>query len=354
MGTDPVTNKKRYASRTVRAGKREAQRVLNEIVTEAEQGLSVRTSATVGELLERWFEFAARDFSPKTVKETRGFIDRNLLPTLGPVPLSKLRASDLDRFYRKLQTSGGVGGRPLAPGTVRRIHGILRRALGQGLTWGWIGINPAVATTPPRVPKFDIKPPSGAEVAQVLRRAAETSPELECFLVLSAATGARRSEIVALRWNDVDLVGQTVATVGGSSPGLMAWLRRTPRVMQLAGLHSTSVLWFCSLTTPSTCTPTPRHAESRSTTTRSCSATRSTAPSRGTRTRSLAASRACASSKVCMVCAYTTCAISSPHNCSVPASTFAPSPAGSVIATRRPRSMSTPTSLRSPTGRQPM
>ena len=107
LGTDPVTNKQRYASRTVRTGKREAQRVLNEMISEAERGLSVRTSATVGDLLERWFDFAARDFSPKTVKGTRGFIDRNLLPALGSVPLSKLRASDLDRFYRKLSVDGG-------------------------------------------------------------------------------------------------------------------------------------------------------------------------------------------------------------------------------------------------------
>ena len=219
LGTDPVTSKKRYASRTVRGGKREAQRVLNEMVAGAEQGLSVRTSATVGELLERWFEFASRDFSPKTVKETRGFIDRNLLPTLGSVHLSKLKASDLDRLYRTLQSSGGMRGRPLAPGTVRRIHGILRRALGQGLKWGWIGVNPAVATTPPRVPHADINPPSSAEVARVLRRAAETSPELACFLMLSAATGARRSEIVALRWTDVDLADRTVAIRRGIVAG---------------------------------------------------------------------------------------------------------------------------------------
>jgi integrase len=219
LGTDPVSSKKRYATRTVRGGKREAQRVLAEMVTDAERGLSVRTSATVGELLERWFAFAAPDFSPKTVKETRGFIDRNLLPSLGSVPLAKLKASDLDRFYRKLQTDGGAGGRPLAPGTVRRIHGILRRALGQGLKWGWIGVNPAVATTPPRVPQPDITPPSSAEVARVLRRAAATSPELACFLMLSAATGARRSEIVALRWNDVDLAGRTVAIRRGVVTG---------------------------------------------------------------------------------------------------------------------------------------
>lgn len=110
VGTDPVTGKQRYASRTVRSGKREAQRVLNEMVTDAGRGLSVRTNATTGQLIEAWFEHAAGDFSPKTVKETRGFIDRNLLPAVG---------------------AGG-----LAPATVRRIHGVLRRALGQGVKWG--------------------------------------------------------------------------------------------------------------------------------------------------------------------------------------------------------------------------
>ena len=54
-----MTNKQRYASRTVRTGKRQAQRALNEMISEAERGLSVRTSATVVDLLERWFEFAA-------------------------------------------------------------------------------------------------------------------------------------------------------------------------------------------------------------------------------------------------------------------------------------------------------
>ncbi|MGB9345543.1 MAG: hypothetical protein WCA90_05900 [Ilumatobacteraceae bacterium] len=133
LGPDPLTGKKRYATRTVRGGKREAQTALAEMVTEAERGLTVRTTATVGELLEAWFEFASPDFSPKTIKETRGYIDRSLMPALGSRRLAKLEPADLDAFYRRLLTSGGSGGRPLAPGTVKRIHGILRRALNQGV-----------------------------------------------------------------------------------------------------------------------------------------------------------------------------------------------------------------------------
>ena len=65
LGHDPVTGKQRYASRTVRGGKREAQRTLAEMVTEAERGLSVRTNATAGELIEAWFEHAAVTSRPR-------------------------------------------------------------------------------------------------------------------------------------------------------------------------------------------------------------------------------------------------------------------------------------------------
>ncbi|NND73462.1 MAG: site-specific integrase [Ilumatobacter sp.] len=215
LGNDPLTGKKRYATQTVRGGKRDAQRKLAEMVTEAERGLTARTTATVGELLEAWFEFAAPDFSPKTVKETRGYIDRSLMPALGSKSLARLKSAELDAFYRRLLASGGSGGRPLAPGTVRRIHGILRRALYQGVKWGWIGINPATATTPPRVPASDIKPPAGEDLARVLRRAGEESPDLACYLMLAAATGARRSELIALRWTDVDLDTATVSIERG-------------------------------------------------------------------------------------------------------------------------------------------
>jgi hypothetical protein len=52
VGCDPVPGKQRYATRTVRDGKRAAQRVLTEMVSDAERGLSVRTNAAAGELIE--------------------------------------------------------------------------------------------------------------------------------------------------------------------------------------------------------------------------------------------------------------------------------------------------------------
>jgi integrase len=81
-------------------------------------------------------------------------------------------------------------------------------------------VNPASATTPPRVLASDIKPSSLPELGRVLLRAADEKPELACFLLLAAATGARRSEVVARRWSDVDFEGGQVAIARGVVSGM--------------------------------------------------------------------------------------------------------------------------------------
>ena len=56
-------------------------------------------------------------------------------------------------------------------------------------------------------------------MVRVLKRASESSPELACFLLLAAATGARRSELVALRWRDTDLADGIVRIERGVVTG---------------------------------------------------------------------------------------------------------------------------------------
>ena len=204
-GRDPVTGKKRYVSRTVKGSKREAERSLAAFVTEVGHGVPADTVTTVGELLDAWFAQARGDFSPSTILETQGIIDRKLKPALGHVRLDQLRAPQIDAYYRRLLDGSANQGRPLAPPTIRRLHGVLRRALGQAVRWGWIAHNYAADASPPRVHAPEIRPPTPAEVGQLFRLAGEKDPVLATFVILAAATGARRSELVALRWSDIDL-----------------------------------------------------------------------------------------------------------------------------------------------------
>lgn len=53
LGRDPITSKKRWATKTIRGGKSEAQSALAAMVAEADRGGLAESAATVGELLER-------------------------------------------------------------------------------------------------------------------------------------------------------------------------------------------------------------------------------------------------------------------------------------------------------------
>lgn len=214
-GRDPITSRKRYVERTFHGNKRAAAKALAALVTETDKRSPRSTKeGTVGALLNEWLAHATPSFSPKTVVTTRMYLDAPIIPAIGSLPASKLTAADLDRFYRHLLTVGGARG-PYAPATIRRVHGIIRRALTQGVRWGWIDHNPAIDASPPRVPTRDMKPPSPAEVVKLFRLAEESDQELATFIMLSASSGARRGEMVALRWKDLDLNGGTLSIERG-------------------------------------------------------------------------------------------------------------------------------------------
>ena len=207
-GRDPLSGRKTYIQRTAHGTKRQAQAALARLVTEVNEGAHpAAQSGTVGDLLEQWFAHNEADWSPTVVKGYQHIIDRRLLPRFGTTPLRRLTTSDLDLFYAHLRKRGGATGGPLSPASVKRVHAVLRRALGQAVKWGYLSINPAVNATPPRERRHEVTPPNPVDVARLIALANETNPSLGCFLRLAATSGARRGELCALRWKHVDLDG---------------------------------------------------------------------------------------------------------------------------------------------------
>lgn len=203
-GTDPLTNRQKYVTRTFRGGKREAEEALAHFVTEVAGGGHAAQDTTVGDLIDDWLALAIRDLSPTTARGYDWIIKTYVRPSLGKVPLARLRASQLDRFYAQLREKGGQDGKPLSAATVRQVHAILRRALQQGVRWGWIKENPAALASPPRVRSAQLTPPEPADVVALIATANAEDPDLGCFLYLAATSGARRGELCGLRWSDLD------------------------------------------------------------------------------------------------------------------------------------------------------
>ena len=214
-GRDASTGRKRYVERTFRGTKREASKALAAMVAEVDQRpVGSGGKGTVAALCREWLAHATPSFSPKTVETTRMYIEDPIIPVLGSIPVAKLTPADLDRFYRQLLAVGRSRG-PYAPASIRRVHGIIRRALTQGVRWGWITHNPAIDASPPRVPMKELKPPEPGQVVQLFRLAQESDPELATFIMLAASSGARRGELLALRWSDIDLDHGTLSIERG-------------------------------------------------------------------------------------------------------------------------------------------
>jgi integrase len=105
---------------------------------------------------------------------------------------------------------GRPGGKPLAVGTVRRVHSTLHAALAQAQRWSWVFDNVADHASPPRGEPTEMRPPTPVEVARLLESVAN-DPPLHLYLTLAATTGARRGQLLALRGTDVDLIGGNIS-----------------------------------------------------------------------------------------------------------------------------------------------
>jgi integrase len=198
-GRDPLTGRRRQISRSVRGSKRDAQQVMNALVAEADAGGFIGTSTTFEQLCIQWLALAENDLSPTTLRRYKNLLSKRILPALGSRRVNSIRTVDLDRLY--LGLSNDVG---LAPATVRQAHAVIRRAFRQAVRWGWIATNPATNATPPRLVRADLSPPNVDQVGKLLQQASTDDPDLGRFLHVAASTGARRGEICALRWRNLD------------------------------------------------------------------------------------------------------------------------------------------------------
>jgi integrase len=212
-----------------RAGDAKAHAAFMEQEVE-KRGVGDPQKHTLEAYLKRWLATLADrgEHSPTTLAAYRWQGDI-ACRHIGHIALEKLSPADLDQLYSVLLRKGGVarkanpdgskGARPLTSRTVLHIHRVLHCALERARKWKLISHNPAKDASAPSPQRVRVKNFDAGQVEKLLA-AARRDPETYAITALFLACGLRRSELLGLAWDCVDLDGailtirRTVVEVG--------------------------------------------------------------------------------------------------------------------------------------------
>jgi integrase len=209
-GTDPVTGRTRHRWHAGGHTRKEAERVLAELVKRHHDGdYRAPERITFGDYLQqRWLPAKKTQLRASTYDSYARNIANHVIPALGPIPLQRLTPEDLDPFYARLLADGrrnGSGG-GLSIKTVRYIHTMIRKALADAHRKGSVLRNVADLADPPKLsaaPKREMRVWTAGELRTFLTEI--EAHRLHPAYFLAANTGMRRGEVLGLRWSDVDL-----------------------------------------------------------------------------------------------------------------------------------------------------
>lgn len=176
------------------------------------RGVGDREKHTVERYLQRWLATLTdrNEHSPTTLSSYRRYIEI-ASRYIGGIALEKVSPADLDGLYATLLKRGGIArkagarhGRPLNPRTVLHVHRVLHTAFERARKWKLIGENPARDASAPSVRKSSVRAFYQDEVDRLLVAAA-TNRETHTIVATLLITGIRRSELLGLAWDAIDL-----------------------------------------------------------------------------------------------------------------------------------------------------
>jgi integrase len=187
----------------------QAKKERADLIRDQDNGtLIIATGQTLGQILQAWLSHQEGRVRPRTIEGYRYIIDRHIIPAIGSIKMSQLKPLDIDNYYMSKGSSGrcdGSGG--LSDRSVKSHHRVLHAALQWAQKKTLIKFNPVKKADAPKVASHKIKIPK--EWLDGLGRFMDAARDSEYFPVfyLAIFTGLRRSELIGLKWEDVDLIG---------------------------------------------------------------------------------------------------------------------------------------------------
>jgi len=201
------SGKRRQRWHSFKGTKREAQAKLHELIASIRKGDYVEPSKlTVAEYVRgriaQWA--AAEEISPKTSERYSELLDNQIVPHLGAKPIQKLRPADIESWHTALKTGGRKDGRGgVSNRTIGHAHRVLSKALRDAVRHNVVVKNVAAEEGAPAVEADEMVILSPDQVRELPARL--KGQRLYARAITALHTGVRPQELLALRWNAIDL-----------------------------------------------------------------------------------------------------------------------------------------------------
>jgi len=182
-----------------RRGALQHERTVREALTAGTHDKEVKEVPTLEAFQARFLDHAVVNNKPATVYEKRWVLRLHLVPAFGKRRLDQIGPADVEAYKaRKLKEGQGAK-------TVNNHLCILRKLLNLAVEWGELPYAPKVKQL--RVTPSDFRFLTFEETDRFLRASA---PEWKAWLITALKTGLRVGELLALKWEDLDLVAGRV------------------------------------------------------------------------------------------------------------------------------------------------
>lgn len=168
---------------------------------------SVRMTSTIlfADYMLNWLSIIKSSVEEVTYAGYEGVVTKRIVPYFRKmgVTLGNLTALDIERFYEYCFNTLGIKG-----STVQHYHANLHKALKYAVKHDLIESNPMEKVERPKSQKFVGSFYSVAELERLFQ--AVKGDPVEFPVLMAAFYGLRRSEIMGLRWQAIDFMGNTI------------------------------------------------------------------------------------------------------------------------------------------------
>lgn len=219
VGRD-AAGKVRHRNATFHGTKRAAERELARLIAEEETTGTTRQRpvgrapqwgplTTVNDAIEGWKRNGWDDLSPNTVRGYEGVWRRHVRGSIGQRQITTLSPYEVEQFFRQMKAAGA------GKTTIRPVRALLHRSCRLARKWSANRLpNPIADAELPLWSAAEqpepVRAPAPEEVLALLDSARFADQRVAALIRLVAATGMRRGEACALRWDDLEVEGSTV------------------------------------------------------------------------------------------------------------------------------------------------